>query len=254
MKREPPFKPHPTKPDEYLCNLAGSVLIAASAAYGDPAETTPEGQAVSRAFIERFLKEAATHGFKQTDTLHALLRRDQPSARVINLATDAMNCIPKDLRMRIIEEEFDTKCVPMEESPASAEQGPLSADYPADALRPGPDGIDPRFWAAGREIERIRAEHGEEAMLRPEYGHLFSELHRFAPPDLKKTMSDKARELGLIPETTHVDEHGRPVYSLEQIADTLGTTVGELEHMAAEHADEIAAMGGVYTGPVHPLQ
>ena len=41
MKREPPFKPHPTQPGEYLINLAGAVLMAGDAAYGDPTETTP---------------------------------------------------------------------------------------------------------------------------------------------------------------------------------------------------------------------
>ncbi|WP_313082603.1 hypothetical protein [Pulveribacter sp.] len=246
MKREPPFKPHPTRPGEFLCNLAGSILIAGDAAYGDPAETTPEGQAVSRAFIERFLKEAAAHGFRQADTLHALLRRNQSSARIINLATDAMNCIPMELRKRIIEEEFNTKCVPMD--------APLAPDYPSDALRPGPDGVDPRFWAAGDEIERVRAEHGEEAIHRPEYGHLFAELRRYAPPALQKQMSDKARELGLLPEATHVNANGRPVYSLEQVAAKLGTSVQELERLTMEHADELEALGGLHTGPVHPLQ
>ena len=250
MKREPPFKPHPTQPGEYLINLAGAVLMAGDTAYGDPTETTPEGQAIARRFIQRFLKEAAAGGFKQGDTLHALLRRNQPSPRMVNLATDAMNSIPKDLRNRIIEEEFNAKCVPMEDVRESAHK----SDYPADALRPGPDGVDPRFWAAGHEIQRISAEQGQEAIHRPEHGHLFAELHRYAPPALKKTMSDKAREMGLIPETTHVDEHGRPVYSLEQIAATLGTTVEELERLNALHADEIEAMGGLYRGPVHPLQ
>lgn len=250
MKREPPFKPHPTQPGEYLINLAGAVLMAGDCAYGDPTETTPDGQVIARRFIQRFLKEAAAGGFKQGDTLHALLRRNQPSPRMVNLATDAMNCIPKDLRNRIIEEEFNAKCVPMEDVRESAHK----SDYPADALRPGPDGVDPRFWAAGHEIQRIGAVHGEEAIHRPEHGHLFAELHRYAPPALKKTMSDKAREMGLIPETTHVDEHGRPVYSLEQIAATLGTTVEELEHLNALHADEIEALGGLYHGPVHPLQ
>lgn len=250
MKREPPFKPHPTQPGEYLINLAGAVLMAGDTAYGDPTVTTPEGQAIARRFIQRFLKEAAAGGFKQGDTLHALLRRNQPSPRMVNLATDAMNCIPKDLRNRIIEEEFNAKCVPMEDVRESAHK----SDYPADALRPGPDGVDPRFWAAGHEIQRIGAVHGEEAIHRPEHRHLFAELHRYATPALKKTMSDKAREMGLIPETTHVDEHGRPVYSLDQIAATLGTTVEELERLNALHADEIEAMGGLYRGPVHPLQ
>jgi len=246
MKREPPFKPHPTKPGEFLCNLAGSILIAGDAAYGDPAETTPEGQAVSRAFIERFLKESTSHGFKQADTLHALLRRNQSSARMINLATDAMNCIPMELRRRIIEEEFNTKCTTLEAAAAP--------DYPSDALRPGPDGVDPRFWAAGHEIERIRAEHGEEAVLHPKYGRLFAELRRYAPPALQKQMSDKAREMGLLPEATHVDANGRPVYSLEQIAAKLGVPVQELEQLAAEHADELEDLGGLHTGQVHPLQ
>ena len=246
MKREPPFKPHPTWPDEFLCNLAGSILIAGDAAYGAPDETTPEGQAFARAFIERFLKEATAHGFKQTNTLHALLRRNRSSARMINLATDAMNCIPMELRTRIIEEEFNATCVPLDATPAP--------NYPRDTLRPGPDGVDPRFWAAGHEIERIRAEHGEEAIHRPEYGHLFAELRRYAPPALQKQMSDKARELGLLPEATHVDANGRPVYSLEQVAAKLGTSVQELERLTVEHADELEALGGLHTGSVHPLQ
>lgn len=246
--RELPFKPHPTEPGEYIVNLAGSVLMAGDAAYGDPAETTPEGQTNARALIERFLKEATAHGFKKADILHALLRRNQSSARLVNLATEAMNCIPAILRMRIIGETFNAKCVPMEEVPAP--------DYPADALRPGPDGVDPRFWAAGHAIKRLLAERGEgdEAIHTPEYSHLFAELHRYAPPALKKTMDAKAREMGLIPNTTHVDENGRPVYSLQQIADTLGTSVEELEKLSAEHTDELQAMGGFHTGPVHPLQ
>lgn len=246
MKREPPFKPHPTQPGEYLINLAGAVLMAGDAAYGDPTETTPEGQAFAHALIQRFLRESTTYGFKQADTLHALLRRNKSNARMANLATDAMNCIPKELRIRILEEEFNAHGAPTEEVHAP--------DYPADALRPGPDGVDPRFWAAGHEIKRISAEHGEEAIHRPEHGHLFAELHRYAPPALKKKMSDKARDMGLIPETTHVDEHGRPVYSMEQIAATLGTNLEELERLCALHADELEALGGLYQGPVHPMQ
>ena len=60
--------------------------------------------------------------------------------------------------------------------------------------------------------------------------------------------------MGLLPDVTHVDEHGRPVYSLEQVAATLGTTVEELERLSAQHADELEALGGLYHGPVHPLQ
>jgi len=246
MKREAPFKPHPTQPGEFLINLAGAFLMAGDAAYGDPAETTPEGQAAARSLIQRFLREATIGGFKQGDTLHALLRRNQPSQRLVNLATDAMNCIPNDLRMRILEEEINVKGVATQERHAP--------DYPADALRPGPDGVDPRFWAVGQEIQRIKTEHGEHAIHQPQYGRLFAELHRYAPPELQKQMSEKARALGLLPAVTHVDGDGRPVYSLEQVAETLGTTVEELHRLTVKHADELMALGGLHTGPVHPLQ
>lgn len=241
MKREPPFKPHPTKPGEYLINLAGAVLMAGDAAYGNPAETTPEGQASGRALITRFLAEAAAHGFKQGDILHALLRRNAASARLVNLATDAMNCMPMDLRNRIIDETFHS-------------QAGSPVQLPVGEVQPDPEALDPRFLAAGLELKRIREELGEEAAHLPENAHLHAALHTYAPPELKAAMADKARAMGLLPGVTHVDASGRPVYSLEQVAATLGTTVEEIEKLTIEHADELEALGGVYNGPVHPLQ
>lgn len=242
MKREPPFKPHPTKPGEYLINLAGAVLMAGEAAYGNPAETTPEGQTAGRALIARFLAEAAAHGFKQGEILHALLRRNEPSARLVNLATDAMDCMPMELRNRIIDETFNSQAGSPVYLPTMG------------AVQPDPESLDPRFLAAGSELARIREEQGEEAVHLPENAHLLAAMHTHAPPELKSAMADKARAMGLLPGVTHVDASGRPVYSLEQVAATLGVTVEEIEKLTVEHADELEALGGVYTGPVHPLQ
>lgn len=242
MKREPPFKPHPTEPGEYLINLAGAVLMAGDAAYGNPAETTPEGQAAGRALITRFLAEAAAHGFKQGDTLHALLRRNEPGRRLVNLATDAMDCMPMDLRYRIMNETFNGQA-------GSPVHLPV-----ATAVQPDPEALDPRFLAAGSELARIREEQGEEAVHLPEHAHLLADMHTYAPQELKAAMADKARALGLLPGVTHVDANGRPIYSLEQVAASLGATVEEIEKLTAEHAEELEALGGIYTGPVHPLQ
>lgn len=243
MKREPPFKPDPTQPGEYIINLAGSVLLAGDAAYGNPADTTPEGQAVAHALIERFLKVATAHGFKQADILHALLRRNQPAARLVNLTIDAMNCIPKQLRIPIIEETFGTKGMPTEQA--------FAPDYPADATRPGPDGVDPRFWAAGHELQRIATEEGADAIHKPEHAHLYSQMLRFAPEPLKSEMRAKAREMGLLPKVTHVGEDGQAVFSAEQLAQTHGVSVGEVERFIEQAGIE---PGDFYTGPVHPLQ
>lgn len=242
MKREPPFKPHPTDPGEFLINLAGSLLLAGDTVYGNPAETTPEGRAKGQALISRFLAEAAAHGFKQGDTLHALLRRNEPSRRMVNMATDAMNCMPMELRNRIIEETFYGQAGSPVYLPA------------AGAVQPDPEALDPRFLAAGRELARIREEQGEEAVHLPENAHLLAAMHTHAPPELKAAMADKARALGLLPGVTHVDANGRPIYSLEQVAVSLGATVEEIEKLAIEHADELEGLGGIYTGPVHPLQ
>ncbi|MCW0037891.1 hypothetical protein OIO03_20545, partial [Acinetobacter baumannii] len=63
MTKKPMFKPHPDG-EQYLINLAGCVLIAGDAIFGNPAETTPQGRTTAMQLVERVLQEAEQRGFK----------------------------------------------------------------------------------------------------------------------------------------------------------------------------------------------
>lgn len=131
-------------------------------------------------------------------------------------------------------------------------------DYYAALAGAGFTEVDPpldlQFWQAADALSELHKKHGDAIREQPEYKALFQRMLKHAPPDLKQYMADKQREAGLLPKVTHVDEHGRPVYTLEQAASALGIPVKDLEHMAEEHADEMAVIGGFHTGPVFPVQ
>ena len=74
---------------------------------------------------------------------------------------------------------------------------------------------------------------------------------RFAPKVLREEMDAKAKELGLLPQATHVGEDGQPVFSTQQLADTHGVSVEEVERFIAQSGID---PDDLYTGPVHPLQ
>lgn len=46
-----------------------------------------------------------------------------------------------------------------------------------------------------------------------------------------------------LPTATHVDEHGRPVYSAQQIADTLGVSVEAIE-AGIQHMEDVGFSDG----------
>lgn len=114
--------------------------------------------------------------------------------------------------------------------------------------------MHPQFLQAGQAMADLVEKHGDAAHDLPEFHELYFQVLRYAPAELKQMLFTRARESGLLPEVTHVDELGRPVYSLEQVAATLGTSPEELQQFAEKHTDELAAMGGLHTGPVFPIQ
>lgn len=243
MSRRPYFVQQPN--GEYLCTLAGCALMAADAAFGDPTEFTPEGRARAEQLIDRFVTKATERGFPQGDALRALLRRGDRAGRVLNLLDQAADSIPKELQMQVMADGLGAD---LSERPAPGAT-PV-ADYPANALRPGADGLDPRFLAAGHALELIREQHGDEAIHQPEYAGLFMELMRYAPLELRQSLRAKMQEMGLMPEITHVGDNGQPVFSAEQIAATHGVSVEEVEHLVAEHVDPV----DLYTGQTHRVQ
>ena len=75
--------------DGYAMNATGVLLCAADALYGDPGETTPEGQKNAKTLIDGFLNAAFKGGFFQGDVLHTLLARNKPDRRTCELAQAA---------------------------------------------------------------------------------------------------------------------------------------------------------------------
>ena len=253
MKSQPLFKPHPDG-EQYLISFAGVVLICGDTIYGDPAETTPAGRSNAMRMADRALQEAEKRGFKHSSTVWSLMRRNEPNPRLRNLVQEAANLIPKDVQTTILNEEMRNSSAEVSTSPlvtATKHPGQHEPESNPKFLRPGPDGIDPRFWAAGHELERIARMEGKEAIHKPEHAHLYVQMLRFAPKVLREEMDAKAKELGLLPQATHVGEDGQPVFSTQQLADTHGVSVEEVERFIAQSGID---PDDLYTGPVHPLQ
>lgn len=253
MTKKPMFIPNPDDSEGFLINLAGCALIAGDTIFGNPAETTPQGRTNAMRLVERFLQEAEQRGFKHTSTVWALMRRNEPNARLANLLQEAMDLIPKEAHAQIMHEAIGVGDASSNRPLVTATKHPGQHEPETDPrhLRPGPDGVDPRFWAAGNELQRIALEEGEDAIHKPEHAHLYAKMLRYAPKDLREAMEAKANELGLIPKATHVGEDGQPIFSKEQLAEAHGVSIEEVERFIAQ-AD--IDPDDLYSGPVFPLQ
>lgn len=254
MSKKPMFIPNPDGSEGYLLNLAGVLLMTGDVIFGDPAETTPTGRANAMRMVERILQEAEKRGFKHTSTVWNLMRRNEPNRRLANLAQEAMDLIPKEVQGQIMQEELSDARAGVSVAPPLLARKHLGRHEPESNprfLRPGPDGVDPRFMAAGEELKRIAEEEGQDAIHKPQHAHLYAKMMRFAPKDLREQMEAKAKELDLIPEATHVGEDGQPVYSAQQLADKTGVSVEEIEQFIA---DSDIDSDDLYRGPVFPLQ
>lgn len=106
--------------------------------------------------------------------------------------------------------------------------------------------LHPKFVEAMEAIKRLPEDH-------PASFNLFIQAFRHAPEELKRDFHQKALELGLIPESTHVDREGGPVFSDIQIAKHFGVPVEEIrqqiEHMMDTFGDE-----GIVNGPIFRKQ
>nr|WP_279087935.1 hypothetical protein [Comamonas thiooxydans] len=247
------FKLHPDG-EQLLINLAGCVVLAGDTIFGDPTETTPQGRTNAMRLVERFLQEAEQRGFKHTGTVWALMRRNDCNQRLANLVQDAMNLIPNSIQAQIIQEVKS-----MADAAPSISQLVTATKYPGQHepesnprfTRPGPDGVDPRFWEAGHALSEIRKREGNAAIHKPEHAHLYAQMHKFAPESFKKEMTAMAEEMGLMPKATHVGADGQAIYTSQQIADKHGVSVEEVERFIAQ-AD--IGPDDLYSGPVFPLQ
>lgn len=106
----------------------------------------------------------------------------------------------------------------------------------------------PEFMSALDRHHAMSATLGKDHPLTQRAFTLVMEL---APAELKTLMTEKARELGLIPEAHGYLADGSPVYRLEAIAERLGMTEAEAqESVQAFMADRIAL--GLDATPIDP--
>lgn len=108
----------------------------------------------------------------------------------------------------------------------------------------------PEFFAAMAEMNRIHAEEGKGGAATPEHAALFLKMMRNAPPrywgEAEAVLSDA------LPTATHVDDQGQPVYSVQQIADKLGTTTEKIEaHI--QDMKNTGLMDDYHSGSVYPI-
>lgn len=87
----------------------------------------------------------------------------------------------------------------------------------------------------------------------PEHTELFMQAMRCAPEQYMDAAMQAAEEF--LPQATHVNEQGQPMYSVEQIAQHFGKTVEQVQNDVQRLIDDghIAA-SSLHTGPVFPLQ
>ena len=101
------------------------------------------------------------------------------------------------------------------------------------------------------KMQEVEAQYGHEALRAEEHFPIFVEMMTLMPESFLDEAAKKAQEMGLMPDATHADENGRPVYSLKQVSEKLGVPVQELES-CLRHMPDAAAL--VQSGPTFPLQ
>lgn len=83
------------------------------------------------------------------------------------------------------------------------------------------------FTAAMQRYQRIKVQHGEDS---EQARDAFTAAMLKAPDWFKDEMKDKAQEMGLIPaKPSGYSDEGEPIYTLEDVARTLGISDEEAE-------------------------
>lgn len=177
------------------------------------------------------------------------MRRNDFNPRLKNLVQEAVGMIPNDVQGQIMQDVLTRPALTTQSAPVTATKHPSRHEPETNPhfTRPGLDGIDPRFWEAGRALRAIVEKEGKNAIRKPEHAHLFAQLHKFAPESFKQEMV-ASQEMDLLPKATHVGEDGQVVFTTA-IAEKHGISVEEVERFIA-HAD----LDDLYNGPVFPIQ
>lgn len=137
----------------------------------------------------------------------------------------------------------------------------------ADALQAAPESYrqhpDVKEWMQWAQNHTERRQHARFFELlkqlnsmdadTPEHTALFMQAMRCAPKQYKDAAAEIAADF--IPQATHVNEQGQPVYSVQEIAQHFGKTEEEVQDDMQRLIDDgHMDAGSLHTGPVYPLQ
>ena len=140
-------------------------------------------------------------------------------------------------------------------------------DALADALQAAPEsyrqypGMDEWMRWAQNHTERRQHARFFELLKQlnsldedaPEHTELFMQAMRCAPKQYMDAAMQAAEEF--LPQATHVNEQGQPMYSVEQIAQHFGKTVEQVQNDVQRLIDDgHMDASSLHTGPVFPLQ
>lgn len=117
--------------------------------------------------------------------------------------------------------------------------------------------VDPHFLQAASRLMELNEKHGAHMRQLPEYGPLYQRMIKHAPPSIQQYAAQREREMGLLLQASHVDAQGRPVFTIEQVAEVIGVPADALQRLAEEHTDELnemVAIEGFHAGPAFPVQ
>ncbi len=137
----------------------------------------------------------------------------------------------------------------------------------ADALQAAPESYrqhpDVKEWMQWAQNHTERRQHARFFELlkqlnsldadAPEHTELFMQAMRCAPKQYKDAAMQVTEEF--LPQATHVDEQGQPMYSVEQIAQHFGKPVEQVQDDVQRLIDDgHMDARSLHTGPVYPLQ
>ena len=80
---------HPNHTGGYDLSPAAVLIVAGDTVFGEPAETTPDGQRCAQRYIDEFLAAALAGGFRQSDILRTRLARREKGPQLVKLAMEA---------------------------------------------------------------------------------------------------------------------------------------------------------------------
>ena len=107
----------------------------------------------------------------------------------------------------------------------------------------------PRFF----ELLALLRDKGEAAARDPACNDLFLELYRTAPPKFRAGADAILNDA--LPQATHVNEAGEPVFSVQEIAEHFDKTPEEVAaDIARLMADGLMDGSSLHAGDVFPLQ